>query len=199
VDVVHDLVLVAEQKEWDGEDGSSEETEKEVLVERSCTEHPLGTKGTPKDGSGEESVDTRAGESVLLGWRAHILDVCHLEIDDRDGHEGRNDSSNHLDPESNSGWNMRVMRKLKILRESNGMGSSHVAVTLEVVHGQSITREPQSSEKFGKHVEGNFLVGDRLDNTDRDTEDNGQGNTVYDDASIGVCRVSNHSADTKGN
>ena len=53
MEVSEDLPLPAKEVERNREEGANEETPQETIVDGTSTEHLLGPKGTPQDGSGE--------------------------------------------------------------------------------------------------------------------------------------------------
>jgi len=66
VDVAENPVLLAEEVEGDGQNSADGETPQKAIVDGTRTEHLPGTESTPKDGSGEESVISRASKMTLL-------------------------------------------------------------------------------------------------------------------------------------
>ena len=88
VEVLENIPLLAKEVERNREEGTNEETPHETVVDGTSTEHFLGSKGTPEDGSGKGGVDTRASEMVFLVNRANIGDLRHLIIEDSCADEG---------------------------------------------------------------------------------------------------------------
>jgi len=88
--------LPSEKVEGNREESTREETPQEPVVGCTGTEHLLGSKGTPEDGSGEELVDVRTSKFILLVWCANVRDLRHLVVEDSRGDEGGNDGSERL-------------------------------------------------------------------------------------------------------
>ena len=49
---------------------------------------------------------------------------------------------------------LAVMSELQVLGEFDGTGSGDVAVRLEHVHGEHVTREERTTNELRKHIEG---------------------------------------------
>src|SRR5687768_7360011 len=62
------------------------------------------------------------------------------------------------------------------------MCASHISERLEVVHSQSISIGEGTTNEFGENIEGHFDTCHSLDDSDRDHEDNAQGNAIDDDS-----------------
>ena len=121
MEVLENLPLPTEEVEWDREEGTNEETPQETIVDGTGTEHLLWPKGTPEDGSGEESVDTRTSEVVLLLGCADIGDLRHLIVEDGRAYESGNDGSKHLAVEGDPRWDMDVVGELEVLGKVEGV------------------------------------------------------------------------------
>lgn len=171
MEVLEDHRLVPEVVEDDRQHEADEETPDQGVVDRATSKHSGRAKGSPEDAGGEEGIGSWAREFILLCRAADILDARHLEVQHSDGDECADERRNHLHPEGDFGCDMRVMGELEVLRKSERMGSRHIAVRLEEVHGSGVTREPQTTEEFSKDVEGDFGIGNRTDDTDGHTED----------------------------
>ena len=89
-------MLIAKEVEGDGQKCTDEETPQKSIVDGTSTEHPLGTKSTPKDGSSKESVVPGASEVVLLCRQADVGDLGHLVIEDGRADEGGDKGRPHL-------------------------------------------------------------------------------------------------------
>jgi len=81
MEVLQNPPLLAKEVERNREEGASEETPQDTVVDSISTEHLLWPKGTPQDRTGEESVNTEAGEVVLLRRCANIGDLRHLIVE----------------------------------------------------------------------------------------------------------------------
>ena len=178
MEVPENLPLLAEEVERNREKGADEETPQETIVGGTRTEHLLGPKGTPKNGSGEESVGIRTGETVLLPRCANIGYLRHLIVEDSRAHKTGNKGSEHLTAECDPRWNMGVMGELEILREVEGVHGRDVSVGLEKIHGIGVTGEPETTEQLSDDVEGDLHVCNSFDDTTRHTKDGGEEDTV---------------------
>ena len=140
MEVPENLPLPAKEVErnW-GEEGTIEETPQEIVVDGTGTEHLLGPKGTPQDGSGEENVETGTGEVVLLLRCANIVDLRHLIVEDSCADESGNKGSERLAAERDPRWNVGIMGEFEILGEVEGVLGCDGSVGLEVVHGGGVT------------------------------------------------------------
>ena len=142
MEVLENLPLPAKEVERKREDGANEEPPQETVVDGTSTEHLLRPKGTPDDGSGEESVDIGTGEVVLLLRCANIGDLRHLIVEGSCANESGNERSEHLAAESDPWWNVGVMGELEVLGEVEGVQGGDVSVDLEVVYGGGVTGAP---------------------------------------------------------
>jgi len=176
VEVGENLELLAEEVEGDGQDSTNEETPQEAVVDGSGTEHLLGAESTPKDGSGEECVVSRAGEVILLLGQADVGDLGHLVVENCRTDKGGDECRPHLAVEGDPRGDVHVMGELEILSEVKCVRGCNVSVRLEVVHGGSVSGEPETTKKFSNDVQGNLNVRDGHDNTARNTEDRGEEN-----------------------
>ena len=178
MEVLENLPLLAEEVERNWEEGTDEETPQEVVVDGTDTEHFFGSKSTPENGSGEESVGTRTGEMVLLVRCANIGDLRHLIVEDSRAYESRNKGSEHLAVEGDPRWNMDIVSELEILGEVEGLRGGDKSVGLEVVHGGGIAGEPEATKQLGNNVEGDLYVGNGHDDAARNTEDDSEEDTI---------------------
>ena len=165
------LELLAKEIERNGQNCADEETPQEVVVDGTCTEHLLGTESTPKDGSGEKRVASRASEAILLLGRADAGDLGHLVVEDGGTDEGGDESRPHLAVEGDPRSDVHVVGELEILSKVESVRGRDMPVSLEVIHGGGVAREPETSEKFGNNVQGDLDVRDGHDDTARNTED----------------------------
>ena len=142
MEVLENLPLPAEEVEWNWKESTDEETPQEAIVDGTSAEHLLGSKGTPEDGSGEKSVDPRAGEMILLVRRANIGDLRHLVIEDGCADKSGNKGGEHLAVEGDPRWYVDVMSEFEVLGEVESVRGGDVSVGLEIVHGSGVTRKP---------------------------------------------------------
>ena len=168
----------AEEVERNREDGANKETPQKAVIDGTCAENLLRPESTPENGSGKESVDTRAGEMMLLPRRTDIGDLRHLVVEGSRAYESGKQGGEHLAAERDPGRDVDVMGKLEILSEVEGVRGGDVSVGLEVVHGCSITGEPEAAEQFSYNIEGDLYVGGGHDDTTRDTEDDSEEDAV---------------------
>ena len=197
VEVLEEFRLLAEVVEGDGHECADEETPQEGIIDGARTVHLLGTKGSPKYGSGEERVDSGAGEPVLLVRRTDVGDLGHLVVENGGTDEGRHEGRDHLTVEGDPGWDVNVVREFEILGEVEGMGGRDVSVGLKVVHCGSVTGEPKASKQFGDDVQRNLNVRDGHDDTAGDTEDEGKEDAIQDDGRRGVGGISTDTSSTQ--
>ena len=195
MEVPEDLPLLAEVVERNREEGTDEETPQEGVVDGTNTEHFLGSKSTPENGSSEESIESGTGEMVLLPRCANIGYLRHLIVEDSRAHETGNKGSEHLAIESDPRWNVDVMGELEILGEVEGMRGGDVSVGLEVVHGGSIAGKPETTEQLGNNVKSDLYVGNGHDDTARNTEDGSEEDTIQHNSGGSAGRVN---GDTDG-
>ena len=196
VEVLENLPLLAEEVERNRDEGANRETPQETIVDGTSTEHLLGSKGTPEDGGGEECVNAGTGEVVLLLRCANIGDLRHLVVEDSRADKSGNECGKHLAVEGDPRWNMDVMGELEVLGKVEGVRGGNVSVGLEVVHGGGVTWEPETTEQLGNNVEGDFYVGNGHDDAARNTEDDGEEDTVQHNGGGGVGGVSGNTSST---
>ena len=176
VEVVENLILLAKEVEGNGQDSPDEETIQETVVDGSGTEHLLGAESTPKDGSGEERVVSRASEVILLLGQTDVGDPGHLVVENGRADEGRDESRPHLAVEGDPRGDVHVVGEFEILCEMKSVRGGDVSVRLEVVHSGGVAGEPETTEKLSNDVQGNLDVRDGHDDTARNTEDRGEEN-----------------------
>jgi len=171
VDVGENLELLAKEVEGDGQNSAEGETPQKAIVDGTRTEHSLGTKSTPKDRSGEESVVSGASEVILLRWQADVGDLCHLIVEDGRANECGDESRPNLTAEGDPWSDVHIVGELKILSEAKSVRGRDVSIRLEEVHGSGVPGEPETTEEFGDNVQGNLDTCDRHDDAARNTED----------------------------
>ena len=174
VEVGEGLEFLTKEVEGNGQDGTNGETPQETVVDRTGAEHLLRTEGTPKDGSGKESVVPRASEVILLLGQADIGDLGHLVVENGRADKGGDKSRPHLAVEGDPGSDVHVMSELEILGEVESVRGCDVSVRLEVIHSGGVTREPETTEELGNNVQGNLNVRDGHDDTAGNTENYGE-------------------------
>ena len=200
MEVPENLPLLAEEVERNREKGADEETPQETIVGGTRTEHLLGPKGTPKNGSGEESVGIRTGETVLLPRCANIGYLRHLIVEDSRAYESGNKGSKHLTAEGNPRWNVDIVSELEILGKVEGLRGGDVSVGLEIVHGGGISGEPETTKQLCNNVEGDLYVGNSHNDTARNAEDDSEEDTVQHNSrgSVGGVNGDTGGANTDG-
>ena len=176
VEVGEDLELLAEEVEGDGQDGAQRETPQEAIVDGAGTEHLFRTESTPEDGSREKLVLTGASEVILLLGQADVGDLGHLVVENGRAHEGGHECSPHLAVEGDPRSDVRVVRKLEVSSEVEGLRGRGVSVSLEVVHRGGVAGEPETAEELGNNVQPNLDVRDGDDDTTRNAEDHSEEN-----------------------
>ena len=198
MEVSENFPLPTQEVERNREDGTDQETPQEAVVHCTSTEHPLGSKGTPEDGSGKVIVDSWTSEMILLVNRANIGNLRHLVVENGGADESGNEGGEHLAVEGYPRWNVDVMGKFHILCEVEGVRGCDISIGFEVEYRSSVTGEPESAEHFGKNVEENLNVGDSHDDAAGNAEDNGEEDTVQHDTGGSVGRVGGDTSCTKG-
>ena len=113
---------------------------------------------------------------VLLLGQTDVGNLGHLVVEDGRADEGGDESRPHLAVEGDPRSNVHVVGELEILSEVKSMRGRDVSVRLEVVHSSGVTREPETTEKFGNNVQGNLDVRDGHDDTAGNTEDDSEEN-----------------------
>lgn len=171
VGVGESLMLIAKEVEGDGQKSTDEETPQKTIIDGTGTEHPLGTKSTPKDGSGKESVVPGASEVVLLARQADVGDLSHLVVEDGRADEGGDKSRPYLAVEGDPWRDMYIVSEFEIRGEVKSVRGRDETVRLEEIHRGGITGEPKTTEELGDNVQGDFDVRDGQDDTTGDTED----------------------------
>ena len=146
MDVLEDSPLLAEEVERDREEGAAEEIPQQAVVDGTRTEHPLGTKGTPENGSGEGSVRTGTREVILLLRGTNTGNLRHLIVEDSCTHETGDKGSKHLAAECDPRGDVDVVGKFEILSEVDDMCGCDISISLEKVHSVGITRKPESAK-----------------------------------------------------
>ena len=113
---------------------------------------------------------------ILLRGQADVGDLGHLVIENGRADEGGNEICPHLAVEGDPRSDVRVVRKLEISSEVEGLRGRGVSVSLEVVHRGGVAGEPETTEEFGNDVQGNLDVRDGQDDAARDAEDHSEEN-----------------------
>jgi len=142
---------------------------------------------TPKDRSREKGVDTGTSKLVTLVWRTHVWNFIDLEVQDTDADECRDECGDHLREEGVSGRNLDVVCELHIVGETDGVSACHIAVALEVVHGEGVASDPGAADEFGENIECHFNSRHGCDEADWDDEDQAKCDTVEDYSDGSVC------------
>ena len=196
VEVLENLPLPAKEIERNREEGTNGETPQETVVDGTRAKHPLWSKGTPKDGRGEESADTGAGEVVLLIRCTNIGDLRHLVVEDTRADESRNKGGEHLAVEGNPRWNVDVMSEFEVLGETESVCGGDMSVKFEVHQGGGVTGEPETAEQFGNDAEGDLHVGNSHDYAARNAKDDCEEDTIQRSGGGGIGRVNGDNSGT---
>ena len=109
MEVSEDLPLLAEEIERNREEGANEKKPQKTVVDGSGTEHLLGSKGAPGDGSCEGGIDRRTSEAILLLGCANTGDLLHLVVESSRAHERGNKRGEDLAAERDPRWNVDVV------------------------------------------------------------------------------------------
>ena len=146
MEIPENFPLPTEEVERNREEGAEEEAPQEAVVNGASTEHLLWSESTPEDGSGEEAVETRTGEVVLLVGCANIGDLRHLVVEDGCADKSGKEGGKHLAVEGDPRRDVGVMSEFEILRKLEDVGGGNVPVDLEVDHVRDVTREYEAAK-----------------------------------------------------
>ena len=196
MEVSEDLPLPAKEIERNREEDTDEEEPQEAVVDSTNAEHLLGSENAPKDGGGEETVETRAGEMVLLVRCANIGDLHHLVVKHGCADESGNEGSKHLGTEGNPRWNVGVMSEFEILSEVEGVCGSEDSEDFHVDHCCDITGEPEATKHLGDNAEANFHIGNSLDDAAGNSENDCEEDTIKHGRGERVGRVHDDTSST---
>jgi len=152
--------------------GTNEPVPLQVDVNLTRAKDTSRADGTPDDGGDVEDLSTWARVSVGLIISTDILNAAESPVVNGDLDNGGPEHSYALSSPHCAGRNLHVVTHLEILEEIQGLGHGDVTVTLEHHHGQWATWKHVSDNELGDDVKTNLPVGDGLDHTDRDEEDN---------------------------
>lgn len=199
MEVLETGILLAEDVKGDRKDCANQEAVQQPIVHGPDTEHPGGPEGTPEDTGSEEGVDTRASEVIRLGGATYSRDLSHLVVENGRANETRNDCCNDLSREGDTGRNVNVMGQLQILSEVDRVGSRDVTIRLEVVHGCCVSSKPETAKQLGENVERNLDIRDGLDNSNRNTEDDSEEDTIKHNGRGSVCGPNSNTCGTDTN
>lgn len=78
------------------------------------------------------------------------------------------------------------------------MGGSHVTKRLEEVERSGVTFDPSTADEFRQHVEGDLHSSDRIDDSDRDDEDDAKRDTIKDNTNRSVSGEGSDTGATHG-
>ena len=109
-----------------------------------------------------------------LRGQADVRDLGHLVIKSGSAGECGDESCPHLAVEGDPWSDVHVVGELETLSEVEGMRGRDVSVSLEVVHGSEVTREPETTDKLGNNLQGNLDVRDGHNDAARDAENHSQ-------------------------
>lgn len=113
--------------EDDGEDEAEREADEECRVLAALAEDLSWADGAPEHGCGEKSVDARAGEVVLLRWRAHVWDPVHLVVENSGADECGDERGDHLSEEGVSRGDLDVVGQLQVVGKTKSGGAGYVS------------------------------------------------------------------------
>ena len=196
MEVSENFPLPTQEVERNREDGTDQETPQEAVVHCTSTEHPLGSKGTPEDGSGKVIVDSWTSEMILLVNRANIGNLRHLVVENGGADESGNEGGEHLTIKRDPRRDVDVVGEFEILGEVEGVRGGNESVRLEIVHGCGVTGEPETTEQFGDNVKGDLHIGDSHDDPARNAEDDGEEDTIQYNSRGGVGGVNGDTGGT---
>ena len=169
----HRLRVAAGNKELDERAESTDEPEVvSPRVESTSTEDTLGSNDTPDNGGVVESTSVGAGKTLRLVRCADAVDVTTEEVVGGDLDEREPDDGESLGGEHASGRNLEVVADLHVRDVGKGVSHGHVTERLEHHHGNGATREHVTEDHLSDDVQTGLLVGDSLDDTDGDGENN---------------------------
>lgn len=108
--------LLTGQPEEEHNDNTKRKAEERDGVSAANTPETLGTNSTPKNGGGEEGVDTGAEEAEGSIGGADVLQV-DLELDNTNVDKGGDETGNHLREEGKARGNLYVVSQLQVVAE----------------------------------------------------------------------------------
>ena len=144
-----------------------------VLVNLTLGELTLRTDDSPDDRSGAKDLSRWADEPVRLVRVAHPLDVREHPCLYTELYGSSNDGSSHLRPEHRPRRDLHIMSKLEIARELQRLGHCDITPRLEHHHGNRLSGERVTNDKFRNDVETDLLIGDGLDHADGNNVEEG--------------------------
>ena len=133
---------------------------------------------------------------VLLVGCANIGDLRHLIVEDSRADKSGNEGGEHLTIKRGPRRNVDVMGEFEILCKVECVRGGDVSVSLEIVHGCGVTGEPETTEQFGDNVKGDLHIGDSHDDPARNTEDDGEEDTIQYNSRGGVGGVNGDTGGT---
>lgn len=78
------------------------------------------------------------------------------------------------------------MGQLEIIGESESVRASDITKRFKVVHGESVTLDPSSTDEFRQNVESDFHSGDTVNDTTRNHGDCAHDDTIHHDGRGGM-------------
>ena len=196
VEIPEDFPLLAEEVKRNREEGTDQETPQEAIVDGTSTKHLLRSEGTPEDRSCEEGVDSRAGEVVFLIGCADLGNPRNLVVEGSCTDKSGNKGSEHLAVEGDPRWNVGVVSEFEVPGKVEGVRGGDVSIGLKVVHGSSVTGEPEAPEQLGDNVEGKFHIGGSHNDAARNTKYYGEEDTIQYNGRGGAGGVSGNTGGT---
>ena len=120
------------------------------------------SNSAPDQGRSREHITGRAAESILLIRCTDVDYVCKHPVLYCGYDDAADYSSDDLDCEHGTRWDLHVMTKLQIARKTNSLVSTDISDCLEDDVGNRAARKYIASDEFGHDLERYFLVGDGL-------------------------------------
>ena len=152
-------------------DGADEEEVQQVVVHLASGEDALRTDQTPNDGSVEEHAAVGAGEVRGVMLIAQVADGTKGPVEHGDLDNAGPDRGGKLAGEEHAGRHLHVVTKLQVGGKCKTLGHGDVSIRLKQHHGDGAARLHITDDELGNDVETELNVGDGLDHTDRNHEE----------------------------
>lgn len=152
---------------------SQKEKEKSLVVDSTITEDSLWTNGTPNNRGVEEHSTVRTGVSTGLTSNTQVVNGTVRPSQNTNLDKGTPKGSQQLGTEQKTWRHLHVVTQLHVLGKSNSLVVGDVTEGLEEHHGQWLTWNHVTNNELGNDVQSHCDVGQRVNNTDGQQEDNG--------------------------